>query len=526
MGVPVETVRSRVRRAVEMLRARLDEQHDGRRAAWLAPLLVGGDKPPTPPTHVGPLVKGVIVMTTAKKVAAAVAALLLLVGGGVAVLATRTMQKRDEAAAAAARTATKPAPNQRTRSRADERNADAAPDATAHPSTPAVDAPAPTKDETPNRTFIARVVDPGGVPVEGVRVFLNQGRPIPAGQLPPTAVSDAQGCARFEIVGQVKTLWIDSESTDGEAFGQRQPQPTIPDDARQVDVVVERRAWIKGRVVTDKGVAGKYAQIAAIQGTQEFGGIGADRDGNFRLVVPPNEVFDLSLTGWAFSGPLEDDRGVLDGKIGGIPSGAVDVVIVARPIAGKGTVRLKTATSAGGPVPGVVLVVRAPTGSQTIAVGKTDASGRFECADVPNRLVCVRVNVQLGEILQSEKDGWITPTREQFVRPGDPEIVFTFVKGVPIRGRVEFCESYPKPTVPGWTRPHAGINVDHVTSSTWSDDDGRFTILVPATSPGPFRISSGVRVMADNRYFEGAVEGVLPGADDVVLKIVETTTKH
>src|SRR5262245_33378621 len=42
MGVPVETVRARVRRAVEQLRARLDEQHGGRRAAWLAPLLADG----------------------------------------------------------------------------------------------------------------------------------------------------------------------------------------------------------------------------------------------------------------------------------------------------------------------------------------------------------------------------------------------------------------------------------------------------------------------------------------------------
>src|SRR6185369_2366814 len=120
----------------------------------------------------------------------------------------------------------------------------------------------------PARTFIARVVDPGHVPVEGVRVFLNMGRAIPVGERPPTAVSDAQGCARFEVVGRISTLWIDSEGADGGAFVQQQSQPTIPENAQQVDVVVERRAWIKGRVVSDTGVAGKMALVVALQGRE------------------------------------------------------------------------------------------------------------------------------------------------------------------------------------------------------------------------------------------------------------------
>ncbi len=55
-GVPVETVRTRLKRAVEMLRASLDAEHGGRRAAWAGLLLPGVPRPvedggpPTPPS--------------------------------------------------------------------------------------------------------------------------------------------------------------------------------------------------------------------------------------------------------------------------------------------------------------------------------------------------------------------------------------------------------------------------------------------------------------------------------------------
>jgi RNA polymerase sigma factor (sigma-70 family) len=48
-GVPVETVRTRLKRALEVLRARLDEGHGGRRDAWAVALLeAAGEPEPTP----------------------------------------------------------------------------------------------------------------------------------------------------------------------------------------------------------------------------------------------------------------------------------------------------------------------------------------------------------------------------------------------------------------------------------------------------------------------------------------------
>lgn len=46
LGLPVETVRTRARRALERLRAQLDERHGGRRAQWSAALLPWAKMPP------------------------------------------------------------------------------------------------------------------------------------------------------------------------------------------------------------------------------------------------------------------------------------------------------------------------------------------------------------------------------------------------------------------------------------------------------------------------------------------------
>ena len=87
LDVPVETVRTREKRAREMLRARLDREHasdgNGRRAWSLA--LVRELRLDVPPSHAWPIVaksilSGGLVMSTVKIVAGASAALLLVLG--------------------------------------------------------------------------------------------------------------------------------------------------------------------------------------------------------------------------------------------------------------------------------------------------------------------------------------------------------------------------------------------------------------------------------------------------------------
>jgi RNA polymerase sigma-70 factor (ECF subfamily) len=85
-GVPHDTVKTRLRRANEMLRARLDREHGGERRAWAVALLAGdfgqGARRATP--HVARAALEVAVMAATKKAVAVVIGVLLL-GGGAAV---------------------------------------------------------------------------------------------------------------------------------------------------------------------------------------------------------------------------------------------------------------------------------------------------------------------------------------------------------------------------------------------------------------------------------------------------------
>jgi RNA polymerase sigma-70 factor (ECF subfamily) len=77
MGVPMETVRTRLRRALEQVRARLDRDHDGDRRAWcllLLPLARRAGAPPRNTATAAPVAAGLlggILMGTAAKLAAA-----------------------------------------------------------------------------------------------------------------------------------------------------------------------------------------------------------------------------------------------------------------------------------------------------------------------------------------------------------------------------------------------------------------------------------------------------------------------
>lgn len=103
-GVPLETVRTRVRRGLELVRTRLDAQHGGARQKWmllLAPLPPLGA--PTSPVSaastaspsVVPAVLGALVM---KPFSAAVIALLVVVGGGWWVVHALRSPSRDDPA--------------------------------------------------------------------------------------------------------------------------------------------------------------------------------------------------------------------------------------------------------------------------------------------------------------------------------------------------------------------------------------------------------------------------------------------
>lgn len=85
LNLTVSTVSEQLRSALKQLRARLDNEHDGDRRAWLVPLLPFATKLPAfakralMPTSAAALISGVI-MTVKSKIVAVVAVLLVLLG--------------------------------------------------------------------------------------------------------------------------------------------------------------------------------------------------------------------------------------------------------------------------------------------------------------------------------------------------------------------------------------------------------------------------------------------------------------
>jgi RNA polymerase sigma-70 factor (ECF subfamily) len=145
-GVPVETVRTRLKRATALLRERMDDRHGGRRA-WA--LLLLGRRSPTATAATAAVLGGALM---AKKLLAA-AVLLVLLGG-----AWLALRPRDEGATA-------------TRS-AEIATAEGAPQKTPRAHTVAETAPpAPPPSADPVGLYATgRVVDSAGAPVAGAVV--------------------------------------------------------------------------------------------------------------------------------------------------------------------------------------------------------------------------------------------------------------------------------------------------------------------------------------------------------------------
>jgi RNA polymerase sigma factor (sigma-70 family) len=517
MGVPVETVRSRVRRAVEQLRTRLDDDHGGRRAAWLAPLLASGitDAPRVP---IAAPAAGVMAMTTAQKAAVAVLTLLLL-GAGAAV----TLLPDGDAPApreTARDDADVPAAQRRARNRAERPAGEAVTEAA-----PAGERVAAT--ETPpadllTRDVIVRVVDSQGAPVSGVRVHLNvTGGPR---NYSPIEISDAEGRTKFRATADEASAWAEGEGLDGRAWRRKRSTVHVAANATTVDLVVVAQDWIRGRVVGEDGKPIYQAEIRALADGRSVWSQWSDSRGEFKIAVPPGGTYDVALCGMIGGRPRNDQFPELVAEVAGVAAGAKDVELVAKPATGKGRVRVRTVTSDGRPLAGVRVIVSTPTDWNPYGFAPTDADGLLVVDDVPDRRVRVAVETKFGESPPWEADGWVTPTGELLVRPGDAEVRLVFEAGRPLRGRVEYPEDYPRQPRPGPPQSYVVVEEDgRSVAGGYSDANQRFSVLVPARCRGPFRLVCGVSGEVEGRHrdFHAEAEDVPADAQDVVLKVVE-----
>lgn len=305
-GEPLETVRTRLRRAVAQLRVRLDAEHNGDRRAWCLLLVPVARTPgPAPAAPLAPAaVLGAIAMTVTTKILLGGAAVALLAAAvwwtatgsdsAAPVVASPTQKSAETAGAQSA-----PAATPRAHSRADT-----AAETTAGP-TPVVAKPA-------GEVAIGRVVDDvTSAPIAKASVHLGYGRNIDDNA--PESVTDDDGRFRMEGMGKDE-VGRNTLIVDAPGYAQGVPsvhdwhlkaKPGEPTDLGEFRL--ERGARVAGRVLTANGMPVPGARVLFCRDTlttspprfqpnESREVASADAEGRFSLEHVPSSPFDWHHT--------------------------------------------------------------------------------------------------------------------------------------------------------------------------------------------------------------------------------------
>jgi RNA polymerase sigma-70 factor (ECF subfamily) len=533
MSVPVETVRSRVKRACEQLRGRLDDEGGGGRAAWLAPLLAV-----RAPDDVVPAPAG--------NAAVAGRPLGAYVGAGAALLVAIVLvvawMRPHERAASRSLAAAAPNRAQPAAVRGPQRGRDGRPRAAEGlaTETPAQDdaskaaAPATSAASDPKtpRAFTVYVVDERGAPVVGLRVRIDPEEM--ADEL--DAVSDERGRAKFEVVGAVRSARAEARAADGRAWRPRSRLVSVAKTAMSVELVVAPGAWIRGRAEHEDGKPFEWAEIVALDGARSVARAYAGEDGAFEIAVPESGTFDVALTGVSHqvfgttNGPtgrttrvMDRGYGPTDGEAGGVAVGTEGIVLTRRVPAGRRAMRVRATTADGRPVAGAAIRVdggglQAPPAPTVLPT--TDADGRCTVEDVPDCRVSVGLAAGPADPWPWTAVGCMPPVQPLFARPGDAEVTIEFQAATTIAGRVEVPPDMKRRRLDGRPSP-ARVETwlgDELVSFAWTDADDRFVASIPASSGGPYRLLAAIW-SEDGRRYLAETSDVRHGAADVVLRI-------
>ena len=304
LEVPVATVKTRLRRGLEALRAELDRKHGGDRRQWSVALLALALPELAPAAEgavgLGAALKGIILMN--KSIAAGAAALVLIAAATVTWYASQTtgpvapdLSPRESPPIAEATPADEP-------ETAVEPSVEASPQEMARVAveTPAATAPAGATGAS-SGGLVGRVLDPSGRPVTGARVRAHEG---PGGRMPgamaglllsgaePAAeeTTDAEGRfhLRMEQDGSFQLL------VDASGYAPFRKEVSAYFDRRTDigELVLDPGVFLSGRVVDSAGrpVEGaairpstpeQSANVIRIGGIQEPAIDVTGRDGSF-----------------------------------------------------------------------------------------------------------------------------------------------------------------------------------------------------------------------------------------------------
>ncbi|MFI5401989.1 MAG: sigma-70 family RNA polymerase sigma factor [Planctomycetota bacterium] len=405
LGVPVDTVRSRLRRGLERLRARFDERHGGDRAAWslaLLPLLGA-------PASLRVLVTEGAVMSAKAKLS--VAAVFLCI----AAVGTVTWQSASARERAARSESARPAPPEvegaRGHGTAPEAPPDSEPEAS-EPTDTAADATLATEPQQPKPYRLAEatgeaqgalrilVRDDDGNGKEGVGVHVTRAR---ASKSRRSFTTGPDGCV--ELRSLAATKWVVFAAVRGR-YSSAEVE-VVKGLFTEVVVVFARGATVEGEVrhlergpLPDVGVAVEIGNRD--DGFQEWFRADTDAQGRYRLEGIPAGTHPVLVWG-GILGQDQHPRAMLT-----VPEhGPLAFDIVVGRVALRGTLR---DADTGAPLGGVLVKVLCPPHQP--AETTTQTSGSYEILDLP-----------AGDAYVVEVDGYAP--RVQKAPPIPPDAVAT-----------------------------------------------------------------------------------------------------
>lgn len=520
-GVPVKTVKTRLSRGLEKLRADLDRRHKGRREAWLPALLPLAGWPGLPAPTVG-----MLVMNTKLKIAAVA---LLLVGalavvwtsssgdgGPSAALASAEQPELASEPARAGSTLTEPSGTER-------REGATEPMRTAQPS---------ASRQATVTLVRGRVIDTRGTPMPGVPLcscvrVLGTGLETfrsaehATNAAVATSASDGsfeapmpQGGTTFVACGPDLTTVFAADVWSSRAL-------------QEIVVVVAPRGGVAGRVVDPEGSPIAEAEVEIRPSASVLRGLGAITDQSFEmpwrartddrgrfeiLDAPAMGDAELAITavGWSEANEPAPDRP------------AFDLRIVLRREEEE-VLRGEVVDPEGRPVPGA----RVACGGE---VTRADEEGRFVLRPGSNNFM--GTNSFGPDAILALKEGWL-PAR--FVKPeqGWPARITLQLQGEPlaILGRVVDAEGEGMAGVEVWAIDEHGFGIEmeevgHVgfhksierllrggAETVGTESDGSF--VLGGLLPGRYRLGCLQR----ETLLSVKTEPTEAGARDVVIRL-------
>ncbi|MEM9378614.1 MAG: sigma-70 family RNA polymerase sigma factor [Planctomycetota bacterium] len=334
-GVPQGTVRARLKRGLERLRERLDDEHSSR-GAWMAlvaPIALPAPPPPSPPSAPGidaasttaALAQGTFVMSLVKFGLSGTLVLLAALGGWRITQTTSPAEPSEVEPIAAAEPVLPAVERPEVVAAVPEaggREALASHEPSELEPEPALEAPVSKKAEA---SLEGRFVDEYGVPLPEVELVLwsSDGRRRTPSRI-AEGRSDRSGLAR--VVAGLPS-WASANDTGVasatlELVARRRGrtshrQRVLLREARTTqlgDIALVPAARLQGRVVDERGVAVEGALVGAVDASQLEGLSTAERD---RIGRRGSDAFDR----------LTATRSHADGgfELGGLPAGSVRV---------------------------------------------------------------------------------------------------------------------------------------------------------------------------------------------------------